>query len=406
MRRRLAGFALSSLTGAVCSALAPIVAVLVLGPVQYGLFSIPYLMYAFGVSLQYSVVSEAWARLRARGQGSVSWAAYSSPLSMVAGIVGVAAGILSFLVAGEPVSAVLMFAAVPFAVYQSGARYYRVATGSLRRVLGSDVAGIAGFGIGIVALHWLPGLAWIAGSWVLCALSAAVVLGLPRFAWGSGLIGWIREHHAIIRRLLLDSLLMDAGAIGTPFLLAGLMGARQFGIYRAVANVAMPVRLLAEPLRPLLGRLPPRRLFSARVSALIVAAGVLLSAACYLVLILVIPRLPFHLGTLVALLPYALPTSLFVAGNMYITVYYYYCRTNAAHRRILAGRFAQTILVVALPIAGFAFAGLLGAIWGFAISSLIAAGVWVVVARLGPDGTGATHDADLESELNPLTDQL
>jgi hypothetical protein len=183
------------------------------------------------------------------------------------------------------------------------------------------------------------------------------------------------------------------------------MGARTFGIYRAVANVAMPVRLLAEPLRPLLGRLPPRRLFSASVTALIVGTGLVLSGACYLVLTLIIPRLPFQLGTLMALIPYALPTSLFVAGNLCITVYYYFCRTNAAHRRILVGRFAQTILVVVLPIAGFAIAGLLGAIWGFAVSSLVAAIVWMVVARLG--GTGAEQrDPQFESELNPLTDQL
>jgi hypothetical protein len=218
---------------------------------------------------------------------------------------------------------------------------------------------------------------------MVASVSAVAVLGLPRFAWGSGLVSWIRSNHAVIRPLLLDSLLMDAGAIGTPFLLAGLMGPRNFGIYRAVANVAVPVRLLAEPLRPVLGRLPPRRLFSAGVTALIVGMGAVLAAACYLVLVLVLPRLGFELGTLIALVPYALPSSLFVAGNLYITVYYYFCRTNATHRRIIIGRFSQTALVVALPLVGFAVSGLLGAIWGFALSSLIAAVVWMVVARLG-----------------------
>ena len=383
MRRRLAGFALSSATGALCSALAPIVAVLVLAPTDYGLFSIPYLIYAFGVSLQYSVVSEAWARLRVRGAGTISWREYSSSLGTLAVVVGVAAGLLSFLIGHQSVSALLMLAAVPFAVYQSGTRYFRVATGALRRVVFSDGAGIVGFGVGLLLFHGLPPLAWVSGAWMVASVSAVAVLGLPRFAWGSGLVSWIRSNHAVIRPLLLDSLLMDAGAIGTPFLLAGLMGPRNFGIYRAVANVAVPVRLLAEPLRPVLGRLPPRRLFSAGVTALIVGLGAVLAAACYLVLVLVLPRLGFELGTLIALVPYALPSSLFVAGNLYITVYYYFCRTNATHRRIIIGRFSQTALVVALPLVGFAVSGLLGAIWGFALSSLIAAVVWMVVARLG-----------------------
>jgi hypothetical protein len=388
MRRRLAVFALSSASGALSSALAPIVAVLVLVPIDYGLFSIPYLIYAFGVSLQYSVVSEAWARLR--DGRTISWREYTSSLGTLAAVVGLAAGLLSLLIAHQPASAILICGAVPFAVYQSGTRYYRVATGSLRRVVLSDGAGILGFGVGLVVFHWLPPLAWVSGAWMLAAVSAVVVLGLPRFAWGAGLFSWIRRNHAVIRPLLLDSLLMDAGAIGTPFLLAGLMGPRKFGIYRAVANVAVPVRLLAEPLRPILGRMPPRRLFSVPVTVLLLGLGAVLAAACYVVLVVVLPHLGFQLGTLIALVPFALPSSLFVAGNLYITVYYYFCRTNADHRQIIIGRFSQTALVVALPLAGFAVAGLGGAIWGFALSSLIAAVVWMVVARLGRSGARAS----------------
>lgn len=401
MKRRLAGFALSSATGALCNALPPVVAVLLLQPTEYGLFSIPYLAYAFGVSLQYSVVSEAWARLHARGAGTTTWRDYSSALGMLAALVGLIAVVICVIVPNLRASTPFVFGAVTFAVYQNGARYYRVATGSLRRVLASDVAGILGFVVGMLALGWLPHVSWIAGAWLLGGAAAFVVLGLPRFAWGSGLFAWSRRNHRMIRPLLGDSLLMDAGAIGTPFLLAGLMEARDFGIYRAVANVAMPVRLLIEPLRPVIGRMAPRRLYALRSTVLILASGVALSTACYLVLVLVLPRLDFQLGTLVALVPHALPTSLFVAGNLWVTIYYVVCRTNATHRRLMVGRLAQTALVVVLPIAGFLVGGLAGGIWGFGVSSVLSAGVWAVLARPSEHGDERGH-AEPGDDAEPL----
>lgn len=402
MRRRLVGFALSSATGAICNALAPIVALLLLPPTEYGTFSLPYLLYAFGVSLQYSIVSEAWARLRSAGDEPVPWARYSSALATLAGIVGSLALIVGLLVSGRLETAALMGVAVAFAIYQNGTRYFRMASGGLRRVIFSDAAGIAGFVVGMLALSWMPDLDRVVGSWLLGTVSAVVVLGLPRFAAGSGLISWVRGNHRTIRPLLLDSLLMDAGAIGTPFLLAGLMGARDFGIYRAVANVAMPVRLLAEPLRPVIGRMTPRRLFSAPVTGVVLVLALVLTAACYGVLVLVLPALDFQLGTLASLVPFALPTSLFVAGNLFVTIYYWFCRMNATHRRILIGRFVQTALVILLPVLGFFAGGLGGAIWGFSVSSLLAAATWAVLARLGlRDARPAVPDDDPETPSDP-----
>lgn len=378
--RRVVRFAASGATGALYNAVVPIGALLLLQPVDYGLFSVPYLVYAFGVSLQYSIVSEAWARSRVRG-GDATWGEYSSALAVLSVAVGAFAGVLCVAIPELRVAVVPMIVAVLFAVYHSGARYHRLANGSLRRAVLSDVAGLAGLAIGLVGFSWLPSVAWVAVTWLLGGAAAIAVLGLPRFGRGTGLVAWSRRNHAVIRPLLTDSLLMDAGAIGTPFLLAGFMGARDFGVYRAVANVAMPVRLIVEPLRPALGRLAPERLFSFRVTGVLLATGVALSAACYVVLVVVIPWLGIELGTLSALVPYALPASLFVAGNLYGSVYYIICRTNSPHRRIMVGRISQTVLVIALPVLGFVIAGLAGAIWGFAVSSLISSAVWFTLAR-------------------------
>ncbi len=381
--RRLTGFALSGTTGALYAALAPILALLLLQPTEYGLFSIPYLVFAFGVSLQYSIISEAWARQGVHGARSAAWPEYSSALATLSAIVGATAVLISLLFPDLRHSAILMGSAVFLAVYQNGARYYRVANGSLRRALLSDLMGTAAFVIALVLFAGQPPLVWIAIAWLSGGAAATVVLGLPRLVWGVGLVSWSRRHGSAIRPLLFDSLLMDAGAIGTPFLLAAFMGARDFGIYRAVSNVAMPVRLLVEPLRPALGRLAPQRLFSAWASLTILGTGLALAAACYLVLVYVIPGFNLQLGTLIALIPHALPTSLFVAGNLYGTVYYIGCRTNSTHRQIMFGRISQTVLVFLLPVVGFAIVGLSGAVWGFALSSLMSSVVWMAIARRG-----------------------
>ena len=44
-------------TGAIYSLLVPLAALTLLAPLAYGVFSASYLVFAFGVSLQYSVVS-------------------------------------------------------------------------------------------------------------------------------------------------------------------------------------------------------------------------------------------------------------------------------------------------------------------------------------------------------------
>jgi hypothetical protein len=376
----------SAVSGGIYGALTPIVALLLLEPSAYGLFSVVYLIFAFGVSLQYSIISEAWARARKIQAEGNSWTDYSTALSVLSALAGATALVAALTIPELSSNAWALAGAVLFALYRNGIRYHSVAEGQISRVLISDAAGIVAFAIALVAARDESHLSSVTLAWLAAGLAGSLVLSRPRLRWGFGLLRWSRIHVGEIRPLLLDSIFMDLGAIGTPFLLAGFMGATRFGIYRAVSNAALPVRLLIDPLRPTLGRMRPEQLFGRSVTALIASVSIVLAAASYFALTVVVPRLGFRVGTLSSLVEYAPATSIFVIGSLLGTVYYIACRTNASQRGILTGRVFQTLVVVIMPIAGYAFFNLAGAIWGFAISSVVSAGAWIALAYTARQG--------------------
>lgn len=373
---------LSALTGGIQSGLLPIVALVLLAPAEYGLFSIVYLVFAFGLSLQYSLVSEAWARARRSTEGTDDdWPSYSGAILSLALLVAVAA--LGVGLAVEPLrpTAAILFGAVLLGVYRSASRYHAAAERRLRSVIVSDVAASVLFVATVAALVVPAGpLTALALGWLAAGVAGSVALRLPALRRGHGPLAWLRTHGREIRPLLLDSLLMDAGAIGTPLILAGPLGAAKFGVYRAISNVALPVRLLVDPIRPQLGRAPTALLLGARATALIFGAAAVLAVLCFAALEWVVPAIPVTLGTLSSLAQYALPSAIFVVGSLVGTVYYIVCRTRVGYRSILFGRVSQTVLVIAMPLAGAVVGGLTGAIWGFVVSACTSGLIWCALA--------------------------
>lgn len=376
---RFARLASSALSGGLYSSLTSVLAIVLLTPIQYGLFSIVYLIFAFGISLQYSIVNEAWARTRYANLGESDWASYSGALIALSCIVALGAAGPTLAIPELHSAAPFLIPAVFFALYRNGARYYSVSVGAIRRVIVADWIGILAFAVALAAGWSLADVQKIGLSWLSSVLLSSLFLKAPSIKQVPSLLSWVRTHRASIRPLLADSLVMDLGAIGTPFLLAGLMGPGPFGTYRAVSNAALPVRLLIDPLRPALGRIEPRVLFG-RMSVLVLGLGAaVLAIGCFAALDLVIPNLGFRVGTLSSLVPFAAPSSVFVAGSFLGTIFYIACRTRATARGILLGRAAQTLLVTLSPIFGYLLSGLSGAIWGFAISSVIAAVAWILI---------------------------
>jgi hypothetical protein len=376
---RLAHLASSTITGALLGTVIPIGALVMLTPSNYGAFSTIYLFFAYGVSLQYSIVSEAWTRGNRRERIEAVWPGYSATLGTLAMMVALAAFVTCQLISEVRSVAWWLSIAVLLGIYRSGTRYYWLANGATRRVVLSDILGIAGLGVGFVVLQSEGPIVQVAAAWSLSTIASAAAMGFPLLQRGAGPLAWWRARSCEIKPLLADSLLMDIGAIGTPFLLAGSMGAEGFGIYRGIANASMPVRLLVDPLRPALGR-KNRDYFVRGVPAIgIISATGIVGLGSYFALSWLVPNLPLELGTLSSLEAYASPAAIFASANLVGTIFYIVCRTNADRREIMVGRLFQTLVVVCMPLFGFFMQGISGAIWGFALSALMSALVWVAL---------------------------
>ncbi|MFJ6303417.1 hypothetical protein [Pseudarthrobacter oxydans] len=386
--------ATSALIGALWGATVPVLALVLLAPAQYGPFSAVYLVFAYGMSLQYSIVSEAWARARGKYRKTTNWSSYSSALSALATAIGSVALALSLILVEMRALAVWFGLAVGLGVYRSGARYHRMAVGATRRVILADILGLLSF---IVVLFSWPGVdrvAILVVAWATSGLVSLIALGLPSLRRGAGPFRWWKLHKKEITPLLTDSTLMDVGAIGAPFLLAGFMGPTNFGLYRGVANAAMPVRLLIDPLRPTIGRKPSEFFFKKSVLGGISGITFAFAAGCYAALEFLVPRLPVRLGTLSELVVFSSQAAVFTAASFVGTLFYVVCRNNSTRWTILKGRITQTLLVVLMPVIGFASFGLVGAVWGFSLSALLSAVVWMYLSmppRAGSDARFVTR---------------
>ncbi len=348
-------------------------ALVFLDPFSFGAFSLVYLGYAFACSVTYSVLCEAWLRQRNR----LSWSSFASVLVALSVTFGIAVAALSVAMFDGVAFVLPVFIAVTASTYRVGARYVASVRGELRAVLLPDVAGVIPLLAAWTASLWnefsLSEFLWV---WAICSLCSLIGSLRPKRFHRSFLVHWIRRHGRDIRVLLADSLLMDLAAIGVPFLLAPVLGLFSFGIYRAVSNAAAPVRLMLNPLRPVIAAQPivnqvgPRRLTGVALLAALLGSGVTLS-------LLGLAALGWQIGTLTALAPFALPTGIFVAAN-FLGHYAYLCgRGSLTGKQLSFGRIVQTSLGIVLPLFGAIVLMLPGAIWGYAMATLVSGLFWV-----------------------------
>ncbi len=356
------------------------VALASLSPSEYGYFSILYLAGAWALSLQLSVVSEAWVRSDKAGLES-DWRDYAAATTYLGALGAIlVSAIAGFIPALAPFwwsAALAVFASV----YRSGARFHSMRVGDWPGVMRGDVAGMVvavATAVVIVVTHGALGAVLLA--WAATSAAGAAFSRLHRPATPAALTDWISRHRKSIRPLLVDSLVMDIAAIGTPYALAPLLGVTNFGIYRGVSNVAAPVRLILNPLRPQVSAIDHGRLARTSTLGLLVAASLAVGAAASTALLLLQRYYP-HLGTLTELAQFAIPTGVFVAANMLGTSYYLIARNYAPAGGLWAGRLVQTVLSTVLPLLAGLMFGLVGAIWAFAGATLLSAVTWTIVVR-------------------------
>jgi hypothetical protein len=372
---------LGALSGATYSALIPITALILLSPAEYGIFSIPYLIFSFGLSLQLSIVTEAWTRRRVGELSELGWPEFWTTLVSLSSLVGLGAAATVAVAVGISSPWWLAGLAVATALLRNGARYFDVASQRGNAVALADASGIVAFiATFLLLLSAVDSFTAVLASWFASGLASLVWTGTRMWQFGSGPRLWIRVHKRHIRPLLADSLLLDAGSIGTPFLLAPFLGATKFGIYRGISNVALPVRLILEPLRPSIGGQTPQSIFSARNVLFVLGLSAFLAAACFFALEWVVPLFGLQTSTLGALTDFALPASVFVIANFVGHYYYIVCRARSTQRQIVVGRVAQTVGAIVIPVLGFVAFDLDGAVWGFVGASGVSAIVWVYIA--------------------------
>lgn len=361
-----------------------LLALVTLTPEPFGHFSMLYLVQAFLFSLQLSIVSEAWVR-RQREVGTPStWAEYAGA-SLTLAAVGGAAGALVAVATGEGVLVALAAGTAVFAAtYRSGARFYAVRRGEWSHVIPGDAAAaavtLAALAAGVIRPDDFGNLKFVASVWALSMVVSSLLSRHPSVAGLGSLPHWVRHHRQAVAPLLRDSLVMDVSSIGTPYALAPVLGVANFGIYRGVSNVAAPVRMILNPLRAEFAKWSPSRMRSPRVGLLILASsgtlGVLAGVA-----LLMIGITGLELGTLSALVPFYVPAGIFVAGNFVNHAYYLFSRQIASPRAMLAARIWQTVILTVAPIVGALCWGLTGAIWLFAVGTVVSSAGWATAVR-------------------------
>lgn len=354
-----------------------ICALILLSTKDFGIFSLIYLAYAWGVSLTMSIVAEPWNRRALRGD-SLEWDHYMGACSWVAVTSGLAAfgfalTVSSWSAMALAVSGLSVFAAV----VRAGARFFFVQQGLARRVALGDVlfvvGFIAGFSVGVSSTALpieIAMLAWLIGS------VAALLTSLPLSRLPMSFPRWCALHREHIRLLLPDSLMMDSAAIGTPVLISTFLDLASFGTYRAISNVAAPVRLLLDPLRPMIAK-DVARVPDAGLKRLCLGLGVaLLLASSVAVLLVGVNRSRWDISVLQSLHPYIVPVWVTVFSNFMGHLAYLRVRSRPSIKRLMTGRTVQTFVMVAGPVGGVLAAGLPGAIWGYAAACLLTALVW------------------------------
>jgi hypothetical protein len=376
--------AASSLTGGFSAALVPLLAVFVLDVRDYGAFSLAYLVLAQAWSVQLSAVCDTWARDRAaHAGGDEGWSDFASAITTISGVSAVVAFLVGWPVFGEPLPAAAMGVAVGATLYRQGGRYHHAVALGPRAVLPSDVVMVATFGAAFSGLTLLDEslLTSLLVAWAIAAVASAAFF-LQGASGGRGLRPWYRSHRRTARTLLSESLLMDAGFTGTPVAVAPILGLADFGIYRSVYSLSVPLQLVIDPVRPNLSQLPLDRVTSKRALVTLLSVAAALAALGYGALQFLVPATFSFSPVLMALTDFAAACGLFVGFQFLNYLVIVFARMHLPHGRLVVGRACHSVFAIALPILGAVVAGLPGAMWCFVATIATSAATWIVLLLL------------------------
>lgn len=356
-------------------------AMLILPVRPFAVFSLVYLSFALGASVQLSFTVEAEVRAIAQGAESARRKNILAVATWIGLLAGIVTAIVALIATKDPGFALISFAAASAGVFRSGARFIEIARRDWRSSTRSEIIGLTALILSLIAFK-LSGQSFNAMTmtiaWAAANLSASFSGYRPTFTLFSTLIQWWRIRGKQASELLRDSAILDFSSIGVPYLLTPVLGLVNFGIYRAISNVGAPVRMIINPLRPVLAKKRPRSANIRKYLTLAMLSAICLGLGAW-VCIYWIDSASMSLGVIAELGPYAIAAALFVGTSFIGHFAYVWCRSFSKASHLLTGRFIHSLSAIILPLVGALAWGLSGAIWSYIISVVIGAIAWVII---------------------------
>lgn len=361
----------ATLVNSVLLTLPQIVALVVLSPTAFGTFALFSLAASLNGLLLAALVIDPWLRNAAVQENDDDLAGIAAFLATLGGT----PALISVLsVTGDISLSLVAWLASSLTTLRIALRVREVQRRRAIRLLIGDTLGLVGLVAVIVTqrseLDLLLCLWLIVAGQVAPLLMAAICTeGMrcrPR--------AWLISYKADIRLLASDSLWGAVSGIGAPYALLPILGLSNFGTYRAISNLAAPVRLIVQPLKPLLPRLSVPGLH-------IIGAARILTIGLGMAL-LATGTLLFSVGdwaqgsALESLRSIALPAGLYFGFNVILQTYWTRARLIANGSRLRSARRWHLGFASLFPLIGGAGLGLDGAAWGLGLATTICAVVW------------------------------
>jgi hypothetical protein len=363
--------ATSLTTNAVVAITPQAMALLMLAPSEYAVFSLVFIALGLTFSSQLSLIVDPWVRDFGR-DSPPPWAS----LTLVAVVLSLPAALVPLAMGYVDLGALPLVAiGVAAAQLRNGARLVHVGQSRWGTALVSDLLFLLGFLVGVLAT--LRDDSWLA-VWIpmLVGSATAVLPQVPHFLKLSGGIEWLLVRRGIIARLWLESSVLDLAVAAPPLVLAKWMAPGQFAVVRAATSALLPVRLVLSPLRSWLGRRRLAEVLDARFRLLLVAGGLALGGSLWVGLWLVSAAGIAQDGVLPSLAAYAPAVALMALFQFIAASDYSVARARLAPRRLLVARLVDTSSQLTSVLCGYALGGLAGALGGYVVLSAASAALW------------------------------
>jgi hypothetical protein len=359
---------------------------------EYAVFSICFTTYLLAVLLFRALVAIPVMLLYSGAREPKSGAEGEENAALIVGvsIAGALAPMLAMaalLLDGNRDQFYILAVALPFLLYQDGARYIAFARGCPAIAAKSDGLWlglqVAGFAAAFLVGRASP--ASLFATWAVSGALAGVMIGLrlhlPLRAAGAG--AWLVAHWQLCRRLLMECVITSGGVYAMLYGLVIVADSGQLGRLRAAQTLLGPVSVLLlggaalgvpETVRAREDSLRMRR-FAVRLSAFLAGFTVVCGVCVYLTLPVFGPHLfPSAWSAARPLIPLLVVfnTALGASTGPISGI-----RALGDTRWIVRGRTVSTVilLLVGLPVAAAVGAG--GAVLGLALAeSVLAVAAW------------------------------